>query len=89
MNVPRALGGEGEGTANIFFFRPSAGNWGSLCLGNKHVRLAGKFGQAQCRNALYKLPCEQRMAAAERHPHWSHMTWLGGLAWNPFEGSFS
>ncbi|CAK9002690.1 unnamed protein product [Durusdinium trenchii] len=31
--------------------------------------------EAQCRNALYKLPCEQRMAAAEQHPNWSRMTW--------------
>lgn len=31
--------------------------------------------EAQCRNALYQLPCGQRMAAAERHPHWAQMTW--------------
>ncbi|CAL1134958.1 unnamed protein product [Cladocopium goreaui] len=37
--------------------------------------MALDLDEAQCRNALYKLPCEQRMAAAERHPHWAQMTW--------------
>eukprot|EP00435_Cladocopium_sp_Y103_P035412 s3333_g9.t1 len=37
--------------------------------------MALDLDEAQCRNALYKLPCEQRMAAAERHPHWPQMTW--------------
>eukprot|EP00434_Breviolum_minutum_P039932 symbB.v1.2.035473.t1/scaffold4784.1/size34903/1 len=39
------------------------------------MSMATDLEEAQCRNALYKLPCEQRMAAAERHPHWPRMTW--------------
>lgn len=43
------------------------------------MQASADLDEAQCRNALYRLPCEQRMAASERYPNWSAMSWQDKL----------
>eukprot|EP00439_Symbiodinium_sp_Y106_P053240 s188_g7.t1 len=43
------------------------------------MQASADLEEAQCRNALYRLPCEQRMAASERYPNWSAMSWQDKL----------